>query len=447
MLDAVFNAINDHAKRSPNKLALVDAESEITYRELTSQILTKSSGITQSDLFFPLSLANDIESVIDYFATRVAGRIPQVTHPSVSNISRTNNQEHQRLVSNLILERNLPGADAMMSSGSTGEPKQVLVDFEAQNITTTFLNSKASLIDQDVELLVLPISYSSGLGRLRAALSRGSTSLLVKSPVRFKRLIQMCGTHPPTSIGLSPSTFRYISRSLGSQVSTVFKDINSVEFGSASLTQLDIEQMNLVFRDSRIKMLHYGLTEASRSSYLDLIIQNKSDAMNIGEVTPHATITLEKTSDGRFDEIVISGRHLAFAVLDGKNISLIEKVHTGDIGRESEGRITLSGRLAYVVNVGGKDMFPAVLEDFCSANFPNVEFVVIGVEDALLGEVPVLITTERIIDESAILSKISEQFEAHWVPRTIWKIDDMPVLPNGKIDRVTLKNRCNQNVN
>ncbi len=446
MLDEVCSAINKHAQENPNKLALLDAEAEITYRHLMDKILQKSKGINGSDLFMSIKLSNDIESVVDYLAARLAGRVPQIYHPSVSFASKRNTDEHQRIVTRLMAERNMAGADAMMSSGSTGEPKQVLVDFEAQNITTNFLNKKALLTKQDIELLILPISYSAGLGRLRASLTRGSTCLLVNSPIKFKKLIQMCSVLPPTSIGLTPATFRYINRSLGGKVQLVFKSINSVEFGSASLNQEEILLVNQIFSESHTKLFHYGLTEASRSSFLDLKSNNQFEPIGIGEIAPHASVSLERTNDGRFEEIVIEGRHTAFAVIEGENLSLISKVHTGDIGEISNGQIALSGRLAQVISVGGKDMFPGVLENFCGAIFPNVDFAVVGINDPLLGQVPVMITSGGNGLESSLLSEISEKFETHWLPRSILEIESFPLLPSGKIDKVSLQNWCTQNV-
>lgn len=115
-------------------------------------------------------------------------------------------------------------------------------------------------------------------------------------------------------------------------------------------------------------------------------------------------------------------------------------LRTGDLASvDSAGRLTLHGRLAGLINVGGRKVNADEVERLL-ADFPPLrEAVVVGLPDRRLGEVPALLCTvdggaEVRLDQVAT-HLLAKGLATYQLPTAVLVVDELPRTPTGKIAR------------
>lgn len=115
---------------------------------------------------------------------------------------------------------------------------------------------------------------------------------------------------------------------------------------------------------------------------------------------------------------------------------------TGDLARiDAEGNLIITGRSKDLIKSGGEWINPAEIEAVVSEH-PDVSLAaVIGRPDAKWGERPVLIvqTREDGVSDEALLAPLRDRVAPWWIPDTVIRLDQMPLAPTGKIDKMRLR--------
>lgn len=102
-----------------------------------------------------------------------------------------------------------------------------------------------------------------------------------------------------------------------------------------------------------------------------------------------------------------------------------------------DGSFELLGRLDFVINAGGLKLYPETIErEIAQTRLLKQEFAVVGVEDFHLGQVPMLLVTQLVSPD--IWSALKTQLTRFYMPHHQKKVDQIPRLPSGKIDRIKL---------
>ncbi len=115
------------------------------------------------------------------------------------------------------------------------------------------------------------------------------------------------------------------------------------------------------------------------------------------------------------------------------------RVLTNDRGRLLAGHLQVTGRLDDVVISGGVNVDLAAVERAVT-NFTDAEAAVVGVEDPEWGTRVVLATTDPH-DLAAWRARLRSVLEAPALPRQVLRMDELPRLASGKIDRQALRRR------
>jgi acyl-[acyl-carrier-protein]-phospholipid O-acyltransferase/long-chain-fatty-acid--[acyl-carrier-protein] ligase len=113
---------------------------------------------------------------------------------------------------------------------------------------------------------------------------------------------------------------------------------------------------------------------------------------------------------------------------------------TGDLGRfDEDGFLYIEGRLARFSKIAG-EMVPhetvesRIVEVLGLAGESERTCAIVGVADEAKGEALVLLTT-RDVDSAELRSKLQEAGLPNlWIPRTITRVEAIPVLASGKLD-------------
>lgn len=112
---------------------------------------------------------------------------------------------------------------------------------------------------------------------------------------------------------------------------------------------------------------------------------------------------------------------------------------TSDAGRlDEDGRLQVLGRLDDVVVSGGVNVpLPAVAARL--REHPDVDQAeVLGIEDEEWGQRVVAYVVGRT-DAAALRDWVGEVHPRSWAPRDVVALDALPLLPNGKVDREALR--------
>lgn len=341
-------------------------------------------------------------------------------------------------------------ADIIFTTGTTGEPKGVQLTHRnisgaAQNINTFIRN-----ISEDVELLALPISHSFGIGRMRCALSRGQTLIMLGSFANVKRFFRFMKEYHVTGFGMVPASWALLKKMSGMQIGEYKDQLNYIEIGSAPMPLEEKQSLLYALPHTRICM-HYGLTEASRSAFIEFH-ESKEYLDTVGKESPnmHIMIKDEYGKDvpcGEDGEICVKGDAVTIGYIDLPHEDSFwgEYFRTGDWGfLDQDGYLTLRSRKKELINVGGKKVSPLEVEtvlmeidfikDCACASIPDPE--------GILGEVvKAYIVTEQ--PELAVFKNIDkmigQKLEGYKHPIEYVVIDEIPKTTSGKVQRLLLK--------
>jgi acyl-CoA synthetase (AMP-forming)/AMP-acid ligase II len=116
---------------------------------------------------------------------------------------------------------------------------------------------------------------------------------------------------------------------------------------------------------------------------------------------------------------------------------------TGDLARiDPEGHLIITGRAKDLIKSGGEWINPAEIESII-CGLPQVSLAaVIGRADPKWGERPILLVEMRedqAISDAAMLDALREQVAPWWVPDKVIRLENMPLAPTGKIDKMRLR--------
>jgi acyl-[acyl-carrier-protein]-phospholipid O-acyltransferase/long-chain-fatty-acid--[acyl-carrier-protein] ligase len=113
---------------------------------------------------------------------------------------------------------------------------------------------------------------------------------------------------------------------------------------------------------------------------------------------------------------------------------------TGDIGRfDEDGFLYIEGRLSRFSKIGGEMVPHETIEQKIVSIWPTGEhservIAIVGVADAAKGEALVLLSCVDL-DLPSVRAALSEIGVPNlWIPKTVRRVDAIPVLASGKLD-------------
>lgn len=114
---------------------------------------------------------------------------------------------------------------------------------------------------------------------------------------------------------------------------------------------------------------------------------------------------------------------------------------TGDAGEVNDDRISVKGRLGYVINTGGEKLWPEELESALSTIEAVRDVAVTGVEDVEWGQrvVALIVSDGSHFDE--LIRDVADERIGPWAkPKEVRYVAAIPRTANGKIRRSALTN-------
>ncbi len=332
-------------------------------------------------------------------------------------------------------------AQIVLTSGTEGRPKPVLLSHRNLADAVSRLNAAMGLDGSVREYIGVPVTFSFGLGRVRAISAVGGAFYL---PERFDPLEirDMLVAGEINAISAVPSLWRIILASPDT-IGAAGQKVRWIEIGSQSMSGAEKAAMKALFPNARI-VQHYGLTEASRTTFLD-VSQNDGDMLeSVG--SGGAGTELRIGPDG---EICIRGDHVALGIVDESGVlqPIVDAdgwLHTRDRGEIRNGVLWYLGRLDDQINIAGVKLGAEALErDIRALVKEPGDFAVAAVPDPLRGETVLLSLAHSAGEGRDLLVAAAElALKRHGIVQSgalkVQVLDRLPTTDTGKVRRKSL---------
>ncbi|MCW2751485.1 MAG: AMP-dependent synthetase [Aeromicrobium sp.] len=312
------------------------------------------------------------------------------------------------------------------TSGSTGEPKDVILSHDA--VTASATAALARLGGPGQWLLALPVTAVGGLQVLvRSVLSGTDPMLLAEHPDLSATVAAMTGERRYVSL-VPTQLFRLAEEG---RLADLAK-LDAVLLGGAAMPAALLDQA----RAAGVRVVRtYGMSETCGGCVYDGValdgVQVRID--DEGQVLLGGPVLF----DGYADSAATAG-----VLRDGW-------FATSDLGAlAADGRLRVLGRRDDVVISGGLNIsLPAVTEALRQHEGVR-DVAAVGVPDDEWGTrvVAYLVPDDAVCLDGLRLDEVRDTVEAaglprSWAPREVILIDVLPLLPGGKVDRQALQGR------
>ncbi|UIY32604.1 fatty acid--CoA ligase family protein (plasmid) [Neorhizobium galegae] len=282
-----------------------------------------------------------------------------------------------------LIHDNRP-AQVTYTSGTEGKPKGIVLTYSNLADAAERIIEQMGLTARTREYVGVPVIYSFGIARVRAVSAVGGQCFLPPrgfDPLEFARMLRSGEVNALSAV---PTLLRLIL-----QAPDVIRDAGKkllwLEIGSQYMTGAEKREVRALFPNARI-VQHYGLTEASRTTFLR--ISDVPDDLLESVGRPVGKTEVDISSEGL---IRIRGPHVASWRFDGDQLLDLKGpegwLETSDLGHMKDGYLYYDGRADDMINSGGVKIEPNMLEARISQLVGQLGNIVVAkVPDALRGD-------------------------------------------------------------
>ncbi|WP_404479303.1 AMP-binding protein [Novosphingobium sp. BL-52-GroH] len=289
-----------------------------------------------------------------------------------------------------LIRSDLP-AQVTYTSGTEGKPKGIVLTYANLADAAERIIDQMGLTSEVREYVGVPVTYSFGFGRIRAVSAVGGRSYLPPRGFDPLELARMLSSGEVNALSAVPTLLRILLQN-PTVIGDAGEKLRWLEIGSQYMTGPEKRRIRELFPNARI-VQHYGLTEASRSTFLQISDVPDERLESVGAAVGETEVAI--SAAGR---IRIRGPHVARWRVDAD--ALVDLcgpdgwLETSDLGHVEDGYLYYDGRADDLINTGGVKINPDALEARVGQLLgQNGRIVVTKVPDALRGE-GVLVATE-----------------------------------------------------
>ena len=464
-----------------DKVAVIDKSREITFYQLYEEVKKFSNNldILNQEEIISLISENSISFIIAYLGIIYSGKIVHLISPDISEINLFNqlkSSKSKNIICNQLTKNKISNFNSIKAtifdieeilfkkynkkikfdvneyayliytSGTTSEPKGVIISHSMIEFTTKNIVKVLDYSNSDVDLLPLPLNHSFGLGCLHTSLYVGSTLVLLKNASNLEEMLDSLKKYKITTLAAIPATLTKILIFENKKMEDYFSEIRLIITNSTAIPKKTVIQFKEILKKGNLAT-YYGLTEASRSTFM-IFDKNNHREESVGKCSPNVEIKIvnKEKNNLKLGDIFIKGENVIKKYWNNveANKNIFESwLKTGDTGYFDEGGyLFLNGRSDEIINVGGEKVTPNEIEETIK-NIPGVEDVVaFGIEHEIFGQtikLNVIKSKNSDIDKAQILSYCIKNLEKFKIPSKIDFVQNIPKTDYGKVKRFMLK--------
>ena len=341
------------------------------------------------------------------------------------------------------------------TSGSTGKPKGVVLSHRnllagAESVSTYLGNTS-----EDRILSVLPFSFDYGLNQFTTSLYVGAACVLMNY-LFPNDILKAMEAEAITGLGLIPPLWLQLLQAEWDQ--TRFPAWRYLTNTGGAMPEPATREFRRRLPKTKI-FLMYGLTEAFRACYLppELVDQKPT---SIGKAIPNAELWVlndegQHCKPGEEGELVQRGAHVALGYCNDPQktaerfksnpfappaLQAEERVvFSGDrVKTDEDGHIYFVGRRDEMIKTSGYRVSPTEIEEALYAMGLIEHAAAFGVPDGVLGQVVAAVVSVKgqlKPEPKELIAECAKTLPNYMVPKEIEIWENLPLNPNGKIDR------------
>ncbi|ANZ42540.1 hypothetical protein BBK82_06900 [Lentzea guizhouensis] len=446
IVDAIRRAVTEHADRS----AVETATGTITYRELGARVAAFAARLeerTAPGEFVGIEAARSASTIVAMAAALTSGRPFVVLDPrdSTSNAVKVAALGVSWLARGGELvevagEKRAVEADgvayAIHTSGSTGEPKCVLVAVDPLARMIADHVRRLELTPDSRTLQFARLTFDGCVTEILWTLTSGACLVVVDEerlapgPVLQATLEDLKITHLKTTPFALTAT-----EPTGSMA------LRHVVNGGGACRPV------LVGKWSVVAAFHnaYGLTETTVCNLLSDVLDPAvhTGSVPLGDVVGdcgYEIVPRPGDPDSR-GELVITGRSVAIGYLTADGVQRFGgSYRTGDVVEQRDGQLHFVERADRQLKVRGYRLDPGEIEA-AACRFASVVEAVVTAESHDGSEIADALVCYFVgtADERAVRAHLESVLDPYKVPSVVTRIPQMPYTPNGKVDRDALR--------
>lgn len=339
----------------------------------------------------------------------------------------------------------------LFTSGATSFQKAIRLSQNAVSAATRNIIDYLKPDYDDIYYAQLPFYHSFGLGNVHITLATGGTVIISDAGINLKKVLQDIAKYRVTFWAATPYTLEIAVRHFFKDLTQAGEYLRKICTNTGpmlpAITKTIIEKLPKVQF-----FTYYGLTEASRSSFLHYNLY-PDKLGSVGKPAPNVSICIvgrknKSLPPRQIGEIYIKGPHVVDKYW--KNPLLTREhfhdgwFHTGDMGYfDEDDFLYIAGRKDDMVDIGG--------EKFSLGEVDKVLLSCKNIRDAA----SFLVSSSRMnfiagcivpasgftsahakdILKKEVLEACKKRLDRHQIPTKIIFTDSIPRTDNGKIKR------------
>jgi acyl-CoA synthetase (AMP-forming)/AMP-acid ligase II len=342
-------------------------------------------------------------------------------------------------------------SDILFTSGTTGQPKGVLMTHGRTLCVATDWVEMTGLCAGDRYLMVNPYFHMFGLkAGILACLASGAT-MLPEAVFDIDRILRRVGDDGVTVLPGPPTLYQSM---LDHPERGEFQ-LSSLRVAVTGAADIPVELVRRVNDELPFSSIitGYGLTEAGTAVATSAGDDVETIAATVGRPRPGFELRIvgdgADVAPGEPGEVVLRGGSVMAGYLDDPEatkaaLSPQGWLRTGDIGTvDQAGNLRIVGRLKDMFIVGGFNAYPAEIENVLLRHPDIGQAAVIGIPDVRLGEVGMAFVVTRSGADTIpdFTEWCREQMANYKVPRAVEVVGELPINATGKVMKDDLRAR------
>ncbi|MGD0945906.1 MAG: class I adenylate-forming enzyme family protein [Candidatus Binatia bacterium] len=388
----------------------------------------------------------------------------------LTRLSAASADDLRRTASVIVLEEETPSgecriegqqtdtntaATCLFTSGSTGEPKGVLISREDLMRRVAAEIDWFNLTCDDVLLSILPFSFDVGLNQLLTALTVGAELVVLDSWLPSD-ILSAAEARRVTGISGVPAIWQeMVNAGLGFDKQARHAALRYITISGGSLPTSQLERLGEHANGVGI-FKTYGQTEAFRATSLrPEEYQRKRESVGRPLAGVRVYVVSEdgtRCGPGEVGEVVHTGLGVMLGYLGNSDTNAKLRanpfygdedpsrlaIFTGDMGYlDAEGYLYLKGRADRMLKVMGNRVYPQEITNQILAIAGVKEALVAGItreleQAAVIAFVAVAPGAE--VSAGAVRKVLREKLPSFMIPQEIVLVHQMPRTANGKLD-------------
>ncbi len=425
-----------YATRFPDKVAVSDGEKSLTYATLAAAVKRKALRLQDLGVRPHTAVVFRASQTVDFLVTYMAIHwICAVAVPVEHDLPEDRILAIETLCDGYQFAPDV--ADVLFTTGSTGQPKGVMISYQAWMADTDNLIRAQRYHADTIFVLAAPLNHFGALSKIYPTIVRGGSLRItagLKDMSAFFAAFE--GDKRVFASFLVPSALHLLLQVGRTQLEAISSLIDFIETGAAPMSLTDMQALCDLLPQSRLYNT-YASTDAGIIATYDF--QTHGPRMGcVGRPMFHSQVAITPEN-----LIVCMGRTLMSGYL-GDDILTQQVLFDGQLFTSDEGsideeqRLYITGRADDVINLGGYKVSPEEVEAQ-ALTLEGISECICTHTTTAVGDALrlyyVLQADAPPVTPRDIARHLSTRLERYKVPQFYEQTDYIRRTYNGKLDR------------